>query len=125
MPSTGKSTEQEPFRPEDFGFFRRRDWSPEGIEFYEKDHESIDKSREKDWERLNLYLTRSDNFTCIWYGVIDPIVADVAYEEKYGFTWSDGNREESLFRGYIENRFEAEIILEAIRMNRFSPQYLG
>ena len=38
-------------------------------------------------------------------------------EEKQGFTWSDTNEDETLFRGYINNRLEAEIILKAIRMD--------
>jgi len=117
--------ENEPFIPEDFGFFLRKDWNINDIEFYEKDHESIDKEQEKDWKRLNVYLSRSGHFTCIWYGVIDPAMADFAYEEKYGFTWSDANREETLFRGYIHNRFEAEIILKAVRVDKYFPQYLG
>ncbi len=114
-----------PFRPEAFGFFLRRDWNINDIQFFEKEHSSIDKSVQGDWLRINLFLSRSGDFICIWYGVIDPAMADFAYEERHGFTWSEGNMDESLFRGYIKNKEEAEIILRAIRIEVYGPQYLG
>ena len=118
-------TENEAFAPEDFGFFPRLDYKLPDVVFYEKEHASIDKTHEKDWRRLNLYLSQSGKYVWIWYGAIDPAVADIAYEEKHGFTWSDTNADETLFRGYIDSRFEAEIILKAIRGDSYFPQYLG
>ena len=125
MPTEITPSPHPSFHPEDFGFFLRPDWKLADVAFYEKDHDSIDRSKEKDWMRLNLYLSKSDNFVCIWYGVIDPAIADMAYSEKHGFTWTDTNEDETLFRGYIENRAEAEVILRAIRWKGYFPQYLG
>ena len=125
MPTKNSPSENDPFIPEDFGFFPRLDYKLPDVVFYEKDHESIDKNQEKDWRRLDLYLSKSGNYVWIWYGVIDAAIADIAYEEKHGFTWTDSNQDETLFRGYIDNRLEAEIIFLAIRMDRYLPQYLG
>ncbi len=116
----------EPLQPEEFGFFARKDCqTPGGVLFYEKDHESIDKTKEKNWQRLNLYLSKDGNFINVWYGVIETAFADDAYLEVHGFNWSDHNIDETLFRGYIHYKMEAETILKTIQIKKFSPQYLG
>lgn len=117
---------EEQFNPEDFGFFLRKDYQlPWSVLHYEKDHESIDKTQEKDWSRLNLFLSKDGNFVNVWYGVIEAAFADDIYSKAYGFNWSDHNRDETLFRGYINSKFEAEIILKAIQVREYLPQYLG
>ena len=114
------------FNPEDFGFFQRKEkLYPYEVRFFEKDHESIDKSIEKDWKRLNLFLTIDGNFVTIWYGVIDSFLAESEYSKEFKLPWKDYDPDEQLFKGYIANKQEAEIILNAIRYMKYKPQYLG
>ena len=114
------------FIPEDFGFFQRKEaLYPPDVKFYEKDHPSIDKSVEKDWKRLNLFLSKDGDFVWIWYGVIDPVFAETAYSEMFDLPFEDYDPDETYFRGYIATNQEAEVILKAIRFEQFKPQYLG
>ena len=118
---------EDAFNPEDFGFFLRKEklYPPE-VRFFEKDHESIDKAKEKDWKRLNLFLSIDGSFVTIWYGAIDPILAESEYSKEFNnLPWKDYDPDEQLFRGYITNKQEAEIILNAIRYMKYKPQYLG
>ncbi len=117
----------EPFHPEDFGFFHRKEMTdyPFDVIFYELDHASIDKTVENDWKRFNLFLSKSDAYICIWYGPLDIFVADIMYKEEYGFNLSAEQHMEYYFRGYITNKQEAEVIINALRLGKRTPQYLG
>jgi hypothetical protein len=75
--------------------------------------------------RLNVYLTRDGDFTTIWYGLIDPIIA----EAKLGMDDDRGMDlaqlyETILFRGDIGNDIFGVSILEAVRVTRMVPAVL-
>lgn len=117
--------ENEIFKPEDFGFFLRKEGAyPPEVEYYEMDHPSIDKSIEKDWKRLNHFLSKDGDYVTIWYGPLDIAIADIMYKEEYGFNLSVEQHIEDKFKGYITNKKEAEVIFKALRLKAF-PQYLG
>ena len=119
---------KDPFDPEEFGFFLREDHVPPwGVQYFEKDHLSIDKTITKDWRRHNLFLSKDNDFVCIWYGGIDSAIAEAFHKDHLGkdFEFWDYYQEENLFSGYIRNRFEAMIILKSVRIEKYFPWYMG
>jgi hypothetical protein len=115
-----------PFNPLDIGFFLRADsLYPPDIEYYELDHPNIDKSLQKDWKRMNVFLSKDGDFVTIWTGPVDIGIASGVYEEQYGFELKVEQHIENYFRGYIRNKMEGEIIWNAINLKGFRPYYLG
>jgi hypothetical protein len=113
------------FKPEDFGFFKRTEsLSPSGVEFYEFDHSSIDKTIKDDWKRLNYFMSKDGDYVTIWYGPLDIILASIAYKRAFGFELTPEQHIDDRFKGYIRNNKEAAVILNALKIKPF-PQYLG
>ncbi len=56
--------------------------------------------------------------------VIDIILASAAYEREFGFELTFMQHIDSLFKGYIRNKAEADVVLSALWLKPF-PQYLG
>lgn len=120
------STENDPFDPRDLGFFLREDpIYPPDVEFYELDHPDIDKRIKKDWKRINVFMSKDNDYVTIWRGPLDIISASMVYEEEYGFELSMEQHVEYFFRGYIRNKMEGEIIWNAVNLKKCTPGYLG
>ena len=67
-----------PFEPERFGFLRI-DYAPSGLAFYEyRCHDAVDGRT--DFLRLNIYLSRDGDFTCISSGLIEPFMSELMFE---------------------------------------------
>lgn len=110
----------EPFKPENFGFILRSDYKPPRFpDHYERNSSEHEIGPDEDWGRINVYLTKDDDFICIWYGVLDPVEADILCQKWYGFDWPDSGDFQELFRGYISSKFEAEVILKALRLDKY------
>lgn len=115
------------FEPERFEFIRL-DYAPSGLPFYEyKNHDLVDGRT--DVMRLNIYMSRDGQFTCIWKGLLEPSMTQGMFKLPppadaldFGDIYC-----EQLFRGYIETSEEAEVILRALRITEASedlPQIL-
>ena len=110
-----------PFKPEQHSFRKLDLDGPGGIQWFELHHPGLFMDG-RDVLRLNVYLTRDGDFTTIWYGLIDPLIA----EAKLGI---DGDRdldlaqlyETILFRGDIENDAFGARVLKAVRVTRMAP----
>jgi len=115
-----------PFDPRDIGFFLRDDKPlPFDIECYELDHPDIDKNIKKDWKRINVFMSRDNDFVTIWVGPVDVHFACHLYEEEYGFEISAEQNIENYFRGHIRTKSEGEVIWNAVRLKKYTPGYLG
>ena len=67
-----------PFEPERFGFLRI-DYAPSGVAFYEyRCHDAVDGRT--DFLRLNIYMSRDGDFTCISSGLIEPLMSELMFE---------------------------------------------
>ena len=111
---------------EKYGFIKLNH-TMQTVEFYElKNHASI--TEEPDFTRINIYLCMDSNFVNIWHGFVESLFVESALEKK-GLTISkeldvDEAYTTKLFRGYIENDSELEVILKTTRINEFSPSIL-
>jgi hypothetical protein len=78
--------------------------------------------------RLNVYLTKDGEYVTIWFGLLDLVIAAalldpgdymdipaISLVEQY---------HEYLFNGYISSDEQADAILGALRLERFTPQRL-
>ena len=115
-----------PFEPKSFGFIPI-DYAP-GLAFYEyRNHELVDGRT--DVLRLNIYMSRDGAFTCIWHGLLEPTMTQGMFALEPpadDLNFSDIYCEQ-LFRGYIETKEEAEVILRALRIEDIAedlPQVL-
>lgn len=115
------------FKPERFGFVRI-DYSPSAVAFYEyRCHDAV--NGRADYMRLNIYLSRDGDFTCISNGLIEPKMTELMFElpaAKQALNFNECYCEQ-LFRGYIETDGEAEVILRALRLDKLAkslPQVL-
>jgi hypothetical protein len=110
------------FDPTEFNFVRLRDFGIHGnVSVYEfKNHSAVDGT--KDFLRLNLYLTKDNDFVTIWNGLLDVLgteaefengrMASVVLPEAFDFR----SYHEDLFRGYIDSNEAAEHIFKALRI---------
>jgi hypothetical protein len=119
-----------PFDPEQFGFVRLRDFEiPGGVAVHEyKNHPAVDGNR--DFLRLNLYLTKDGSYVTIWNGLLEPIFTEgeltdgrlksVERPSDLGFLRDYG---QDLFRGHIDSAEAAVYILTALRVGGPGQQY--
>jgi len=112
------------FDPTAFNFKLLRDFRiPGGVPVYEyQNHPAVDGS--KDFLRLNLYLTMDGNYVTIWWGLLEPMFAEGAFEkggrlasvEKPPDLEFLNAYNEQLFRGYIDSDDAARHIFRALRI---------
>lgn len=113
------------FDPEKHGFKKISYTSAPGeVAHYELTSNEIEL-REYDMARLNVYLTQDRDFVNVWFGLLD------AWGAEYQLGFADDQRlnfreiyDEFLFRGYIEDNETGKTILNALRIDRYSPQAL-
>lgn len=113
-----------PFTPERHAFRKLDMDGPGGMHWFELHHPDLIMDG-RDPLRLNVYLTRDGDFTTIWYGLIDPLIAEV----RLGI---DDDRdldlaqlyETNLFRGDIRDDVFGASVLKAIRVTRMAPATL-
>ena len=97
-----------------------------------KNYPAVDGKQ--DFLRLNLYLTRDNNYQTIWHGLLEPIVTEAECEngrlasvvKPEDFDFRDYN--EDLFRGHIDSDEAAGYIFKALRVgeaHRQLPQVLS
>jgi hypothetical protein len=113
------------FDPIEAGFVLLPDWKmAETLRFYEyRNHAVVDGKT--DVLRLNVYLTQDSNFVTIWFGLIEPFMAEGLFELPIDDLDFQSMYCEPLFRGYIESQDEAAVILKAIRLRQYgTPQVL-
>lgn len=107
----------EPFDPKTWNFIKLKDFEfPGGITVYEyKNHPVVDGT--PDFVRLNLFLTRSEDFITIWWGLLEPLFTESKLEsvDKPADFDFRGSYNEDLFRGHIESQETARHILQALR----------
>ena len=113
------------FDPTNFGF-KLIDGSWWGsLELFEFDHGQKTKSS-PDHLRLNVYLSKDDDYVNIWTGLIDTQFIESKlefYSETMNINF-DEQYNQLKFDGYIQNNDEGEIILNAIRVKEYTPQIL-
>lgn len=115
------------FHPEDFNFLKL-DLQLESLCFYEYCSGDFCDGK-MDPHRINIYLTQDGEFITVWHGLFDPLFIDQSFYdlvknaglEDFDFSASYNT---SLFRGYIETKAQAEVILPALRLETFRPQFL-
>ena len=112
-------TDTTPFDPTAFNFVKLTDFELfGGIAVYElKNHTLVDGTR--DFRRLNLYLSKHEDFVTAWWGLLEAMFTEAEFEnvtlpEDFDFYASYN---EKLFRGYIETNDVAVVVLNALRAN--------
>jgi len=79
----------------------------------------------RDVLRLNVYLTRDGDFTTIWYGLIDSLIAETKLNISDDRDLNLAQLYETiLFRGDIGCASFGESVLKAIRVTRMAPAVL-
>lgn len=111
----------QPFDPERHGFRKLGLTGPGEVLWFERRVPGLDLTRH-DPLRLNVYLTRDRDYTTIWFGLIDPGIAEmqlgffddpvIRFSEVY---------QEILFRGLIDEGSFGAQILAAVRVERYLP----
>jgi len=111
---------KEKFDPRDFGF-RCFELHNDTLHFFELDL-GFDNTK-PDLHRLNTYLTQDGDFVTIWWGFFDAGMVQFEMEGKVpeGFNFKE-QYDTEMFRGFIENKAEAEIILKSIRFDERKAQ---
>jgi len=112
------------FEPERHSFRKLDLNGPGGMQWFELHRPDLIMDG-RDVLRLNVYLTRDVDFTTIWYGLIDPLIAearlgigddrDLDLAQLY---------ETILFRGDIGDASFGASVLKAIRVTRMAPALL-
>ena len=102
-----------PFDPETHGFVELRDFKLGGcVTVHEwKNHSCVDGLA--DQLRLNVYLSRDGSFVNIWWGLLEPMFAEVRFErivKRAQLNFME-QYNEMLFRGWISSQNDAEVIL--------------
>ena len=117
------------FDPAAHGFIRLETFQfPGGIAAYEyRNHAAVDG--QTDMMRLNIYLSRDGSYVTIWVGLIEPAMAEAAFEldQLRDLNFADLYCE-TLFRGHIDSAAAAAVILAALRLRDGShamPQILA
>ena len=105
------------FDPAAHGFVQLEAFEfPGGIAAYEyRNHAAVDGRA--DMLRLNIYLSRDGSYVTIWAGLIEPAIAEAAFEldQLRDLSFADVYCE-TLFRGHIDNADVAGVILTALRL---------
>ena len=118
------STSNPAFTPERHAFRKLDLDGPGGTQWFEHHHPDL-VMEGRDPLRLNVYLTRDGDFTTIWYGLIDPLIAEVRLgiedDPELDLTQL---YETALFRGDIEDDVFGASVLKATRVTRMAPAIL-
>ena len=118
------------FDPTKFNFVLLEDFRiPDDVSVYEfKNHSTVDGKR--DFLRLNLYLTVDSKYVTIWFGLLEPMFAEIelaSAAKPDDFDFSSYNEE--LFKGYVDSDEAAGCIFKALRVgesHRYAqPQVLS
>ncbi|MDD9727282.1 hypothetical protein PVV74_17620 [Roseovarius sp. SK2] len=117
------SPSQSPFAPERYGFRKLDLEGPGGLQWFECHCPDIVMDS-RDTLRLNVYLTRDGDFTTIWYGLIDPLIAEARLGVAYKGIDLAQQYETILFRGDIGDDAFGARVLKAIRATRMEPAIL-
>ena len=78
----------------------------------------------KDFLRLNLYLTKDNNYVTVWRGLLDVIGTEAEFDSgrmasaKLPDDFDFRSYNEDLFRGYIDSHDTAEHIFKALRIGK-------
>ena len=115
------------FQPEDFNF-AKLDLQNGSLCFYEYKSGSFCNGK-VDPHRLNVYLTQDREFVTVWDGFFDPSFIGQEFLDliaRSGFSDFDFGEQYNtpLFRGFIETKEQAEIVLNALRIDKFRPSVL-
>jgi hypothetical protein len=118
------------FDPTRFNFVLLEDFRiPGDVPVYEfKNHSTV--NGKKDFLRLNLYLSVDREYVTIWFGLLEPMFAEIelasaAKHEDFDFS----SYNEDLFKGYVDSDEAAGYIFKALRVaesHRYAqPQVLS
>jgi hypothetical protein len=113
------------FDPTAAGFMLLPDFTmADTLSFFEyRCHAVVDGKA--DVMRLNVYLTQDGDFVTIWFGLIEPFMAEGLFEPPITDLDFQSMYQQPLFRGYIANQSEASVILNSLRLNTYgAPQVL-
>jgi hypothetical protein len=119
------------FDPTEFGFVLLQDFHFPGADdvsvFEFNNHPVVNGTR--DFLRLNIYLTKDEDYVTIWNGLLETIFTETEFQNgrmasvKVPEDFDFASYNESLFRGYIDSREAAEHILRALRIGKDYPQW--
>jgi len=115
------------FNPLDFGFIQVA--KPfDTLHFYEYNSGDFCDGL-VDPHRLNVYLTQDGDFVTVWHGLFDPTFIDQSFHdllEKAGQPHFDftANYHTQFFRGYIETKEQADVILHSLRYQNMVPSFI-
>ena len=111
-------TDTTPFDPIAFNFVKLTDFEFfGGIAVYKiKNHRAVNGAH--DFCRLNLYLSKHEDFVTIWWGLLEAMLTEAKFENvalpaDFDFYAA---YDEKLFRGYIETNEIAAVVLNALRV---------
>lgn len=116
--------------PERHGFRLLQGFQFDGIVdvFEWANHAAVDG--QPDFLRLNVYLSQDRQFVTLWWGLLEPILAEARFTElvrRHELRFHEMYRE-TLFRGYVSTDGDIEVILRTTQVTtgrRFtSPQVL-
>ena len=115
------------FNPQDFGFVKI-DKAYKSLNFYEYNSGGFCDGT-IDPHRLNVYLTQDGDFVTVWHGLFDPAFVDQAFHdliertdrEQFDLT---ANYHTQFFRGHIETKEQADVILASLRYEKMVPSVI-
>jgi hypothetical protein len=113
------------FDPIAFDFIELRNFRLGGaVPVYEyRNHPAVDG--DKNFLRLNVYLSKDGEFVTIWHGLLDFVFAEAQMaEDQLAFAERPDDFEsllssynEHLFRGYIDSDVTAQYVFKALRID--------
>mgnify|MGYP006148102065 CR=1 FL=1 len=111
------------FDPLKFGF-QRVDIDPPGYSVYEQNLGLLTE-KNPDFLRLNLFLSQSDTYVTIWWGLFDPLFAEgrLEFENSHLIDFHE-QYFEYLFKGTIKDNETAKTILDAVSHHHNVPSKL-
>ena len=104
-----------PFDPRDQGFVKLEQFQfPGEVQVFElRNHACVDGTHDN--LRLNYYLSKDHDFVTVWWGLLDPFIAEEPFHElltKHELSLASMYNE-PLFRGTLATNTDAAVILRA------------
>jgi|SRR3989344_3990908 len=107
------------FDPTTWNFIKLKNFEfPGGVFVYEYiNHPTVDGN--PDFVRLNLFLSKSEDFVTIWWGLLEPIFTESRFEsvDKPADFDFRGSYVEELFKGCVESQETANHVFKALRID--------
>ena len=106
------------FDPTHHEFVKLLDFQfPGGVNVFEfRNHSAANGTH--DFLRVNIYLSKDEDFVCIWHGLLDAAIAEsmlpaTALPPDFDFVSAYNT---DLFRGYLQSDDNASIVVKSLRI---------